>query len=113
MKFFLKLLFFIAFFTASLQPAACHVAGQPDTVLVSQLEIVEVQIDNTIRTRQPKVKVFFSYINSHKNTPDTALYAQACQDIAGPGKSLQGEQAMPMPAEQTMETIRKICSFLI
>lgn len=109
MKFFLKLLF-IFFITVSMQPAV-YCASSSDTLLVSQHETAGMQVDNTVRTRQQRIRVFFTYIRQHRETvrtgspaiPDTVFRT----DMTCPAGD------MPRIQECPHETLRITCTLLI
>ncbi len=107
MKFFLKLLF-ILFVTVSLQPAVYGSVSASDTVTVSQYETSPGTVDNTLRTRQTRLRIFFSYINLKKNTDDMSVPAYSRTVNTVMGKS-------PMTADTSggRKTLPMFCSFLI
>ena len=110
MKFFLKLLF-IFFITVSMQPAVYCATSPSDTLLVSQLETVEVHVDSTIRTRQQRLRVFFTYICQHRETAETGSPAIPDTDCRTGMTCLAGD--MLRTHEHTQETLHITCTLLI
>ena len=109
MKFFLKLLF-IFFIAVSMQPAV-YCASSSDTLLVSQHETAGMQVDNTVRTRQQRIRVFFTYIRQHRETAETGSPAIPDIDCRTDMTCLAGD--MLRTHEHTQETLHITCTLLI
>ena len=107
MKQLLKILF-ILLVAVSLKPAAYHVAEPSDIVVVNTLDNGGVPVDDSMRAREQKVRIFPQYANQRQHYAADSRQA-AILDRFSPAFRMP---AWPGSAD-ARHTLQMVCSFII
>ena len=107
MRSLLKILF-ILLVAVSLKPAAYHMAAPSDVVVVNTLDNGGVPVDDSMRAREQKVRIFPQYANQRQHyaadSRQTALLDRFSKREISPVE-ISRNQKYPEPERQRHHTI--------
>lgn len=108
MKQLLKILF-ILLVAVSLKPAAYHVAEPSDIVVVNTLDNGGVPVDDSMRAREQKVRIFPQYANQRQHYAADSRQTVLLDRFS---PAFRMPSAWPGSAD-ARHTLQMICSFII